>query len=126
MADFNPDGQMIATWHIRAGATFIKNYQWKTGEPAVGVDLTGWTARLHVRVKVEDTTPVLSLSTGSGITLDASGNIAITITAAQATTLEGAAGKKLVFDLELERTADGFIRNLVGGTIVTYPNVTRE
>lgn len=127
------DGQVGVTWYMRHGATFTKNYQWKTGGvaatdstpaiPATPVDLTGWTARCQIRTKLKDGTVMQSLlSPGNGITLDALGNIRITVTAAQTTAMYPAT--KGVFDVELERTSDGFVRNLVGGDVSLAPNVT--
>lgn len=124
-ATYTPDGQMQSTWHIRVGSSFIKPYIWKTGTPATPVDLTGWTAVAHIRAKIADATPVLSLSTTDGtITLGADGTIVISLTPTDTALLS--ALKKAVFDLELTETATGFRRNLIGGEVVTYPEVTRE
>ena len=134
MADveYTDDGQVVATWPMRQGATFIKKYQWKTGgSPAVGstpavpatpVDLTGWTARCQIRDKVGGVILVdLTSSPAAGVTLDASGNITITVTATQTTALPA---KAAVFDLELQETSTGFVRNLVGGVVTVATNVT--
>ena len=134
MADveYTDDGQVVVTWPMRQGATFIKKYQWKTGgAPAVGptpavpatpVDLTGWTARCQIRDKVGGVILLsLTSSPAAGIVLDRSGNITITVSAAQTAALPA---KNAVFDLELEETATGFVRNLVGGTVTVATNVT--
>lgn len=134
MADveYTDDGQVVVNWPMRHGATFIKKYQWKTGGvPAVGntpavpatpVDLTGWTARCQIRDKLNGTVLVsLTSSPAAGIVLDALGNINITVTATQTTSMS--AYKAGVFDLELE-APDGFVRNLVGGIVTLSPNVT--
>ena len=39
---------------IYQGSTFMQEFQWKTGNPAVPVDLTGYTARMQIRPKVTD------------------------------------------------------------------------
>lgn len=129
-----PDGQVIAVWYLRAGATFIKRYQWKTGGvpaspgvpavPATPVDLTGWIGRLDVvtNIRGEASTVVISLTSPTNIQLDAQGNVTITITPAM--TKDLAPGKYL-FDLELE-SPTGFVRNLVGGTISIARNITVE
>ena len=134
MADveYTEDGQVVVNWPMRQGATFIKKYQWKTGgTPAVGstpavpatpVDLTGWTARCQIRSKLNGTVLVsLTSSPAAGIVIDALGNITITVSAAQTAVLPA---KNAVFDLELEETATGFVRNLVGGTVTVATNVT--
>lgn len=46
---------------IIEGGTFDKIYQWKTGDPAVAVDLTGFTGDMQVRAKVKSTTSLLSV-----------------------------------------------------------------
>jgi hypothetical protein len=53
------------------------------------IDLTGWTASLAIYTAVGEATPLLTLDNGSngGITLDALGNIARTLTAEQSTVL---------------------------------------
>jgi hypothetical protein len=124
VAEVTEDGQVVVTWYMRHGATFVKNYQWKTGTPALPVNLTGWTARVHIREKLADAAILLALTTENGaITLDASGNIAVTVSAAQTKAFTPL--KKAVFDLELQ-SPTGFVRNLVGGTIEIGLNVTRE
>jgi|GEM_PF-3589374 len=135
MADveYTDDGQVVVNWPMRHGATFIKKYQWKTGgAPAIGstpavpatpVDLTGWTARCQLRDKVGGEVLLsLTSSPAAGIVLDALGNITITVTATQTTAMSPKS--KAVFDLELEETATGFVRNLVGGTVTLATNVT--
>lgn len=125
MAEYtvSEDGQIGVTWYMRHGATFIKNYQWKTGDPSEPVDLTGWTARCQIRTKLGGEVLLSLTSPAGGIEVDDQGNIAIEITAAQ--TMDMYPAKKGVFDLELEAPG-GFVRNLVGGTVLLAPNVTVE
>jgi hypothetical protein len=123
MSEFTPDGQLVAIWPIRAGATFVKKYQWGTGDPVVYVDFTGWTARCEIRSAVKSTTVLLSLTDTAGITLDNVGNITIELSAAQTMSLSSL--KKAVADVELE-SPSGYVRNLVGASIAIYSNVTRE
>jgi hypothetical protein len=124
VAEVTPDGQVIAEWFGRQGATFNRRYRWSTGKPAVPVDLSGWIARMHLRTKVDDAVILLALTTeNGGIALEVSGAgwIDIVISATQTKLLP----KKAVFDLELE-SATGFVRNLVGGTLELGSNATRE
>lgn len=134
------DGQLIATWYMRHGATFIKDYTWTVGGvpavpaspgvpevpaiPGTPVDLTGWVARCQFRETVESETILLELTDTAGITLDNLGNINIVVSATQTKALTPYT--KIVADLELERTSDGFVRNLVGATVILGTNVTRE
>jgi hypothetical protein len=46
---------------IVEGGTFNKIFQWKTGDPALPVDLTGYTAHMQVRAKIKDTTVLLDV-----------------------------------------------------------------
>ena len=46
---------------IVEGGTFDKTFQWKTGDPASAVDLTGYTANMQVRAKLKDTTSLLDV-----------------------------------------------------------------
>ena len=45
---------------IYEGGTFDQMFQWKTGDPAVAVNLTGYTAALRVGDKMTDLTPLVS------------------------------------------------------------------
>lgn len=131
MADFTPDGQLQSVWHVRVGATFKKSYVWKTGEPAVPVDLSGWTAVAHIRKSAkEPDPPILELTTtlgtnGQGITLGAAGEIDIVIDFGDAGTELLADYKKAVFDLELTDAGGTFRRNLIGGPVIVYSEVTQ-
>ncbi|MFA5394409.1 MAG: hypothetical protein WC346_00135 [Methanogenium sp.] len=46
---------------IVEGGTFDKTFQWKTGDPAVAVDLTGYTAKMQVRAKLKDASPLIDI-----------------------------------------------------------------
>lgn len=45
--------------------TFDKTFQWKTGDPAVAVDLTGYTAEFTVRSALTDATVLISATEAS-------------------------------------------------------------
>lgn len=127
MAEVTPDGQVLQEWFGRKGATFLHRFQWKTGETvatAQPVNLAGWIARLHFRLKADDEAILLALTTeNGGIALGVGGNgwVDLVVTAAQTKLLP----KKAVFDLELE-SPTGFVRNIKGGTFELGSNVTRE
>lgn len=128
MSTFTPDGQMQSTWHIRVGSTFKKKYIWKAGEPAVEVDLTGWTAKAHIRAKEKDPEHLLELSTeNGGIVLGgATGAIEFWLDFHAITGTGALTGyKKAVFDVELTNPALDFRRNLIGGPVVLYGERTK-
>ena len=105
---------------IEQGATFNLLLTWKIND--VPVNLTGYTARLQARVDVEDTETVLSLTTGSGITLGgALGTISLDRTATQTTLLPAGT---YVYDLELI-AGSGTVTRLVQGELLISAEVTR-
>lgn len=126
MGTFSPDGQMQSTWYVRVGSTFKKRYVWRTGDPAAGVDLTGWTARSHVRSKLGAPDHLLELTTeNGGITLGPDGGIDVFIDYGPDGTELLSDQKKAVFDIELTSPDASFRRNLIGGTIAVYGEVTQ-
>lgn len=46
---------------IAEGGTYNQIFQWASGDPAVNVDLTGYTAHMKIRAKLKDTTPLVTL-----------------------------------------------------------------
>lgn len=108
---------------IDQGATFTKTVTWKTGKPAVPVDLTGATARMQVRATLEATAVLVDLTTeNGGITLgDAAGTVVLRIEAAATAAYAWRSG---VYDLEV-RFSDGTVRRLFSGSVSVSPEVTR-
>jgi hypothetical protein len=108
---------------IEQGATFTKTVTWKTGKPALPVDLTGCTARMQVREKIEAAEVLLSLSTTDGrITLGGvAGTVNLRVEAEDTAEIVWKTG---VYDLEIE-FADGTVRRLFSGSIGVSPEVTR-
>lgn len=108
---------------IYQGATLRDVTTWKSGNPATPVDLTGCTARMQVREKVESVSPLLSLTTeNGGIALGGvAGTVTINISAEATAALTWKSG---VYDLEIE-FADGFVRRLLQGSVSVSPEVTR-
>jgi len=105
---------------IEQGATFNLLMTWKID--GTNVNLTGYSARLQARVDVEDTETVLSLTTGSGITLGgALGTISLDRTAAQTAVLPTG---EFVYDLELQ-SGGGVVTRLVQGQLTISAEVTR-
>lgn len=108
---------------IDQGATFRKSVTWKAGTPAAPVDLTGCTARMHVRSEVKSPTVLLDLTTANGgVTLGgAAGTVDLYLTDDQTTAITWTSG---VYDLEVE-FANGDVRRLLYGSVTVSPEVTR-
>ncbi len=51
---------------IYEGGTFDHTYQWKTGDPAVAVDLTGYSARMSIKKKITDSESLLNVNYVAG------------------------------------------------------------
>ena len=106
---------------IDQGATWYLNVEYDNpnGTP---VNLTGYTAALQLRSLPESATAVLSLSTGSGITITgATGLVAISATATQTRAIDEGT---YYYDLEITSAA-GVVTRLVQGQAVVTPEVTR-
>jgi len=107
---------------IEQGATFKRSIKWFEPDEITPVNLTDYTARMHIRADIESDIILVSLTDLDGITLGgAAGTVVInmndTVTAALAF-LEG------VYDLELE-DASGFVTRLTYGGVKVSPEVTR-
>jgi len=46
---------------IYEGGTFDKTFQWRSGEIPAPVDLTGFSARMQIRAKLADASPILEV-----------------------------------------------------------------
>lgn len=114
-----------ATYNINAeqGATFLQTVLYTDAADAP-IDLTSYTACMHVRDGVANASTIVTLTTENGrITLGgAAGTIELTITAADMTDL--VAGK-YVYDLELYGPDDLIIR-LIEGKFTIKAEVTRQ
>jgi hypothetical protein len=50
---------------IYEGGTFDRKFTWRTGDPPVAVDLTGFQARMAIKKKITDTEPLLEIDSTS-------------------------------------------------------------
>lgn len=106
---------------IDQGADWFFNvtYENPAGTP---VNITSYTAALQLRSLPESTTAVLSLETGSGITITgASGLVAVHATATQTGAI--IAGD-YYYDLEIT-SPQNVVTRLVQGQAIVNPQVTR-
>jgi hypothetical protein len=106
------------------GASFDYNLVWNTtaGTVTSPVDLTSWSARMQVRESYDSTTPVLSLTSGTGITLGGTaGSILIEASPVQTAAIDAG---QYVYDLEMVSPGSAVTR-LVEGTLICDPEVTR-
>lgn len=111
---------------IYKGSTYSKLIQWKTGEPATPVDLTGCTARMQVRKRANDTEVLDVLTTENGkltIYNPSEGRIRIDISAAQSAAYTFTTG---VYDLEIVYPAPSTtVYRIMQGCFSAIPEVTR-
>lgn len=106
------------------GATLARRFIWKTNTATpTPVDLTSFTARMHIRTGIAADTTIAELTTeNSGIVLGgANGYVDLHMTADQTSALEPATYR---YDLELVGP-DGFVTRLAEGKIKIRPEVTR-
>ena len=111
---------------IYKGSTYSKLIQWKTGDPAVPVDLTGCTARMQIRKRVNDTEVLDTLTTENGkltIYNASEGRLRIDISASQSSLYSFASG---VYDLEIVYPAPSTtVYRILQGCVSVIPEVTR-
>ena len=102
------------------GATFDLTLTWAVnGTP---VNLTSYTARMQVRSAFDSTSPALSFTSGSGITLG--GTAGTILVEASAATTAGVAIGQYVYDLEMV-SAGSAVTRLIQGTFMVDPEVTK-
>ena len=102
------------------GTTFNRLLTYKISD--IPVNLTGYTSRLQVRETHYDTDTIVSLVSGSGITLGGSaGTINILISASATAAFNSG---NFVYDLEIQST-NGTIDRLIEGSFIVTPEVTR-
>ena len=113
---------------IYKGETFRHTLKWQDASE-LPINLTGYTARLHVRKKIDDVATVLELTTeNGGISFNnpaTDGVIKLHIKAVDTAALTWSDG---VYDLELVIVVDTIeeVTRLVEGKITVYKEVTRQ
>lgn len=112
---YNTSIDQGADWYLTV------TYQNPAGTPIV---LTDYTAALQIRSPISSPTIVLSLTTGSGITITgATGTVAVHATANQTGLIDDGT---YFYDLEISSPAGTpVVTRLVEGQVVVLPQVTR-
>lgn len=105
------------------GATLSRTVTWKDSAKNP-INITGYTARMHVRELVTSASTVLELTTENNrITLGGTaGTITLTVSAS---TMAGLTAGKYVYDLELVAPVTGVVSRIIQGNFVVRPEVTR-
>jgi hypothetical protein len=104
------------------GASFDYTLTWQTGETPV--NLSGYTARMQVRDTYDGGSAVVSITSGTGITLGGTaGTILVELTATQTAAIDATPSGQYVYDLEL--VSGSTVTRLVEGTFIVSPEVTR-
>lgn len=108
-------------FYVYRGATFSEQIEWKD-ESGTPVNLTGFTARMHMRETLEAADPFLTLTTeNGGVSLGGvAGTIQLLASATQTTAITATSG---VYDLELVSGAN--VTRLLEGLVIISPEVTR-
>lgn len=107
---------------IYQGATFRKRLTWTTSAGAA-IDLTGCTARMDIRAKVDDTAKLLTLTTENDriVLGDTAGTVDLLIEDEDTT---GITWKSGVWDLEIAHP-NGDVTRLAYGSVSVSKEVTR-
>jgi hypothetical protein len=105
------------------GATFSRSITWKDSAKKV-INITGYTARMHVRTTASAPTTVLELTTENDRIeiIGAQGKITLTVDASDMSDIEP---DKYVYDLEIEAPVTGVVHRIIQGNFVVRPEVTR-
>lgn len=110
---------------IEQGATFSFNINWIQEDETTPVDLTGFTARMHIRDSVDALAFLREFTDANGriVLGGTAGTIQLLMTATDTAALTFTEG---VYDLELVDTAgSGDVTRLTYGGVEVRPEVTR-
>ncbi len=113
---------------IEQGSTFnpVFTYKDDSVNPAVVIDITGFTARMHIRQTLETATTLVELTTeNGGITLGGvAGTITLLITDTVTAAMDPDDYDEAVYDMELISGSSVVTRIMKGGVILST-EVTR-
>lgn len=105
------------------GATFSRSITWKDSAKRP-INITGYTARMHVRPTAESSTITLALTTENGrIQIEGpTGRVTMTVSAAD---MANVTAGKYVYDLELIAPITGIVNRIIQGNFAVRAEVTR-
>jgi hypothetical protein len=105
------------------GATLHEVAVWKDSARNV-INVSGYTARMHVRESIESANPTLSLTTENGriVVYGSEGRFDLTVSAIDMT---GISAGKYIYDLEVVAPVTGIVTRLMMGNFVVRGEVTR-
>lgn len=109
---------------IYQGSTFQKYFTWKVGDPAMPVNLTGYSIRCQFRSKLSATESLIEFTTTNGkiiITDPLLGNFYLTLTAEETSAIDF---KSAVYDVEVV-SPSGYVTRLIEGSVSISPEITR-
>lgn len=102
-----------ADFNVQGGSTWTESTVYKDAN-GTAIDLTSWSARMQIRAKIDDVTPLLTLTDAAAspnprLTLGGVlGTLGITVEAVgTASLVNGNADTKLVYGIELYKTVGG-------------------
>lgn len=109
---------------MNQGATWQLNvvYQNQAGQP---IPLTGYTAKMQLRVSPLSLNAYLTLSSeaGGGIVIDeVAGTLSLTATASQTTNL---LPQRYTYDLKITNPSTGYAERILEGVVNVIPETTR-
>jgi len=110
---------------VYKGSTFSQLIQWKTGEPAVAVDLTGFKARMQIRKTANSSEILDSLTTENGrmsIYAPTEGRLRFDISASQSSGYEF---NSAMYDIEVVSSDNETVYRILQGCVSAVPEVTR-
>jgi hypothetical protein len=107
---------------VEQGATFTRDFVYKDSTNVV-VNLTGYSARMHIRPHLESTQILLEATTANAkLTITPlQGKISVVFTPADTNSIPDT---EAVYDLELE-SASGVVTRLIEGSVTFSKQVTR-
>jgi hypothetical protein len=111
---------------VEQGTTWNKTFTWKVKDNAGNfqpVNITGYTARMHVRRRITDANFIVALTTANSAIIlgGAAGTITLSLDAAATAALPAG---PWVYDLEVINPS-GVVERLLKGTFLVDPEVTR-
>jgi len=105
------------------GATLHEVAVWKDSARNI-INVSGYTARMHIRESIESANPTLSLTTENGriVVYGSEGRFDLTVSASDMT---GISAGKYIYDLEVVAPVTGIVTRLMMGNFVVRGEVTR-